>query len=117
MNTPSSVSHLVVLTTVASVAEARSLVNRLVTDQLVACGTILDGAQSIYRWKGKIEETTEVMVVLKTTRARWEALGSAIREVHPYEVPELLALPVASGHQEYLDWVEAATSGPTGAPA
>ncbi|MFQ5702687.1 MAG: divalent-cation tolerance protein CutA [Gemmatimonadales bacterium] len=109
MNKPNSVSHLVVFTTAASVADARSMVRRLVTDRLVACGTILEGAQSIYRWQGGIEETPEVMVVLKTTRERWDALRTTVREIHPYEIPELLALPVSAGHPEYLDWVQEST--------
>jgi periplasmic divalent cation tolerance protein len=102
-------SHLVVLTTLANADAARSLVHRLVTDRLVACGTMLDGARSIYEWEGNVEETDEVLVVLKTRRDRWDRLVHVIRDVHPYDVPELLALPVDAGLDAYLDWVTAQT--------
>src|SRR5438094_884085 len=90
---------LVVLTTLANDADARALVTALVAARLVACGTLLPGARSIYRWEG------EVVVLLKTDASRWEALCAAVRERHPYQVPELLALPVDRGLERYLSWV------------
>ncbi len=105
MSDPDNVSHIVVLTTLPSAEAAKSLVRRLVTDKLVACGTILDRAHSIYRWQGKLEEESEALVILKTRRSRWDALQAAVRELHSYDVPELLALPVETGLQAYLDWV------------
>ena len=103
-------STLVVFTTLENADDAKTLVNRLVTDRLVACGTIFPNATSLYRWEGKLEEAGEVMVMLKTRRERWEALQEAVRELHPYSVPELLALPVEAGLPDYLAWVRGETS-------
>src|SRR3989442_1680985 len=88
---------LVVLTTLANDADARALVTALVAARLVACGTLLPGARSIYRWEGQVKEEAEVVVLLKTDASKWEALCAAVRERHPYQVPELLALPVERG--------------------
>jgi periplasmic divalent cation tolerance protein len=96
---------LVVLTTLATEADARALVTSLVAARLVACGTLLAGARSIYRWEGKVTEEAEVVVLLKTDAAKWEALCAAVRERHPYQVPELLALPVERGLDRYLSWL------------
>jgi periplasmic divalent cation tolerance protein len=97
---------LVVLTTLATDGDARALVNALVADRLIACGTLLPGARSIYRWKGNVTEEGEVVVLLKTDASKWEALSAAVRERHPYDVPELLALPVARGLDRYLSWLQ-----------
>jgi len=96
---------LVVLTTLASADEARAFVRALVDARLVACGTLLPGATSIYRWEGTITEEPEVVVLLKTDAARWDALATAVQLRHPYQVPELLALPVAHGLPAYLSWL------------
>ena len=106
--------HVVVLTTLASVDEARGLVRRLVKDRLVACGTILDGGISIYRWEGDVAEASEAVVLMKTRRDRWAALAATVDELHPYDVPELLALPVEAGLGPYLAWVTAETAGEQG---
>jgi len=96
---------LVVLTTLSNEAEARSLVTALVDARLVACGTMITGARSIYRWEGDVTEESEVVVLLKTDATKWVALEAAIRERHPYEVPELLAVPVRYGLDAYLSWL------------
>jgi periplasmic divalent cation tolerance protein len=101
---------ILVLTTLPSSEEARRLVQRLVADRLVACGTVVEGVMSVYRWEGKVESATEAQVILKTQRSRWEDLKSAIEQLHPYDVPELLALPIESGLQAYLDWVGSETT-------
>ena len=99
--------YVVVLTTLDNAAEARRLVRRLVDQRLIACGTVLSGATSVYRWRGDVTEENEVVVLMKTVRSRWEALREAVVEHHPYEVPELLALPVGAGLERYLAWVSA----------
>jgi periplasmic divalent cation tolerance protein len=99
------------LTTVPSVAAARRLVRQLVERRLVACGTVLPGAVSSYRWQGAVVDEDEVVVILKTTTARWAELAGALPELHPYEVPELIAFPVAAGHAPYLEWVRGETGG------
>ena len=105
MSSGGRVSALVVLTTLANIEDARSLVSRLVSDRLVACGTIVGNALSVYTWQGKLENTEETLVVLKTTSDRWDDLESVVHELHPYDVPELLALPVVKGLPAYLRWV------------
>jgi periplasmic divalent cation tolerance protein len=96
---------LVVLTTLATEAQARTLVTSLVTERLIACGTLVPAARSIYRWEGEVTEEGEVVVLLKTDVSQWEALCRAVRERHPYRVPELLALPVDRGLEPYLSWL------------
>ena len=99
-----------VLTTVASQDEAATLVRALLERRLIACGTIIPGARSLYRWEGRIADEAEVLVLLKTRSARLETLEAAFAELHPYKVPELLALPVSAGHDKYLSWIARETS-------
>ena len=105
MSADASTSALVVFTTVGSVEAARLLVRQLVDDRLVACGTVFEDALSIYRWKGELEETSEAFVILKTRKVRWDDLEARVRELHPYDVPELLAVPVERGLSSYLRWM------------
>ena len=101
---------LVVLTTLASEEEGVRLVRTLLDRRLVACGTVLPGGRSIYRWKGKLADEREVVVLLKTRSARLEALKAAFAEAHPYKVPELLAISVEAGLDRYLEWINAETT-------
>lgn len=101
---------VVVLTTLATVEEAVTLVHVLLERRLIACGNILPGVQSLYRWEGKVADEREVIVLLKTKAARVEALELAFGELHPYKVPELLALPVSAGLHKYLEWIDDETS-------
>ncbi|MGH7663657.1 MAG: divalent-cation tolerance protein CutA [Gemmatimonadaceae bacterium] len=101
---------IVVLTTVASAEEAVELVRRLLDMRLIACGTVLPGARSLYLWEKKIADEQEIVVLLKTRSARLEALKVAFGELHPYKLPELLALPVAAGLEKYLDWINSETT-------
>jgi periplasmic divalent cation tolerance protein len=100
----------VVLTTVASADEAVALVRALLDRRLIACGNILPGVRSLYRWEGKVADEREVIVLLKTRASRLEALEMAFGELHPYKVPELLALPVSAGLHKYLEWIDDETS-------
>ena len=97
------------MTTLASEADAVALVRNLLERRLVACGTVLPAARSLYRWDGKVADEQEVLLILKTRTARLEALEAAFEELHPYKVPELLALQVASGNARYLAWLSAET--------
>ncbi len=101
---------LVVMTTVANTDEAVVLVKALLDRRIIACGTIMPGARSIYRWDDKVADEQEVVVLLKTRAARLSLLESAFAELHPYKVPELLALPVASGNPKYLQWINGETT-------
>lgn len=109
-------SALLVLTTLPDAEAARAIVRALVERRLAACGTLLEGVTSVYRWEGAIEEAREVQVLLKTSTGRWQALRDAVDELHPYDVPELLALPVTIGLPAYLAWVgsETAAEGASG---
>jgi len=101
---------IVVLTTVSTAEEGVALVRGLLERRLVACGTLTPGARSLYRWQGKIADEQETIVLLKTRAARLEALRVAFDDLHPYKVPELLALPVSAGLEKYLEWIDGETS-------
>jgi periplasmic divalent cation tolerance protein len=96
---------VVVLTTVATDDEAMLLVRALLERRLIACGTLLPAARSLYRWEDRVADEPEVVVLLKTRSERVAALESAFAELHPYKVPELLALPVSAGMAQYLGWI------------
>lgn len=101
---------IVVLTTLASEDEATQFVRSLLERRLIACGTVVPGAKSLYRWQGQVVEEREAKVFLKTRSSRLETLETAFRELHPYKVPEMLALPVAAGLEPYLDWISGETT-------
>lgn len=101
---------VVVLTTVASSDEAERLVRALLERRLIACGTLLPGARSFYRWEGKVADEQEVVVMLKTRSAVLHAIETAFGELHPYKVPELLALEVQWGLGKYVNWINDETS-------
>jgi periplasmic divalent cation tolerance protein len=99
----------VAFTTAPSKQAGLVIVRTLVERRLIACGMVLPGGVSIYRWQGKVEETDEALVLLKTTSDRWDALAAVLPSLHPYEVPELIAVSVAGGHPPYLEWLIAET--------
>ncbi len=99
-----------VLVTVPEAGKAAELARALVEERVVACGNVLPGVRSIYRWEGRIQDEAEVLLVLKTTRRRIPDLLARVRALHPYEVPEILALPVEAGNEAYLGWVMESTS-------
>lgn len=84
---------------------AEAIVRDLVERRLIACANLLPGVRSLYRWKGAVEEAEEVLAVLKGRAADLEAVARRVKELHPYEVPELIGVPVAGGHGPYLAWV------------
>ena len=100
----------IVLTTLASDEEAAAFVGALLERRLVACGTLLPGARSLYRWEGRVADERETVVLLKTTTARLAALEAAFAELHPYRTPELLVLPIESGAAAYLGWLAGETT-------
>jgi periplasmic divalent cation tolerance protein len=101
---------LVVLATFPNAEIARRVVTTLVEERLAACGNLVPGVESIYRWQGAIEAASEVLVVLKTETDRYAALEARLKELHPYEVPECLALPIAKGSLPYLRWLHEAVN-------
>lgn len=102
----------VVLVTMPTAERAAELARALVEERLAACGNVVPGLRSIYRWEGRVVDEPEVLLVLKTTAARFEALRDRVLALHPYQVPEVLALPVDAGSAAYLAWVGAETAGP-----
>ena len=105
---------LLVYTTMPDRAAALDLARALVARRLAACVNVLDGCTSVYRWEGSVEEANEVPLVLKTRSARYAEVEAAILELHPYELPEILAVPVVRGLPEYLEWVAQETAIPIG---
>ncbi|MDJ0864524.1 MAG: divalent-cation tolerance protein CutA [Myxococcota bacterium] len=95
----------VALCTAPDAEVAERIARALVEERLVACANLLPNMRSIYRWEGRVEESAEVLLVLKTRADRVAALADRIREIHPYDVPELIALPVEAGLEAYLGWV------------
>jgi periplasmic divalent cation tolerance protein len=103
-------SHpLLCLSTCPDAVTATRIARALVEERLAACVNRLPGIQSVYRWQGKVVEDAEVLLVIKTTSERFEALRGRLVELHPYEVPELVAIEVGGGHRAYLDWIAAET--------
>lgn len=95
----------VVLTTVKNRVEAKRLAERLVSEKLAACVSTAPNVTSVYRWRGKIERAREVLVVVKTSMKKLDRLIPRIKELHSYEVPEILALRIERGLPEYLKWL------------
>lgn len=96
---------LVVLCTCGGDEEARRISGALVEARLAACVNILPGVQSVYRWQGEIETAAETLLFIKTTSDRFAALRDRIRELHSYDTPEIVALPVTVGSEDYLAWL------------
>ena len=103
---------IAVLTNLPDSESAFNLARELVHLRLAACANVLSPATSFYRWEGREEQAAEIPVLIKSTRERYAQLESAIRRLHPYSLPEIIAWPVDKGLPEYLAWVEQETSGP-----
>jgi periplasmic divalent cation tolerance protein len=101
---------LLILTNLPDEASAQTLATALVTERLAACVSILPACRSVYRWRGELERVEEIPVLIKTTTTRYAALEEAICACHPYELPEIIAVPVAYGLPGYLAWVVTETS-------
>jgi periplasmic divalent cation tolerance protein len=99
------VSALVVMTTVGTEEEASRLARELVCRRHAACVNLVPGIKSTYRWQGKVCSDTEYLLVIKTLESEYPAVEAAIRELHSYELPEILAFPVARGEAGFLDWL------------
>jgi periplasmic divalent cation tolerance protein len=101
---------LLVFTNLPDRAAAERLADQLVGQQLAACVNILAPCRSVYRWKGTMQHDEEHPMLIKTTAERYPELESALRAGHPYELPEIIAVPVGKGLPAYLDWVAAETT-------
>lgn len=96
---------LVVFATFPDAETARRIVRTLIEERLIACGNLIPAVESIYTWKGAVETSAEVFAVLKTESWRYPGVEQRLRELHPYEVPECIALRVADGLPDYLRWI------------
>ncbi|MGE3273960.1 MAG: divalent-cation tolerance protein CutA [Vicinamibacterales bacterium] len=99
------------LTTWPADGDATAAARTLVDERLAACVSVLEPMTSVYRWDGRVTEDRERQLVIKTTAARGAAVEARLRELHPYDVPELLVLPIAGGGGEYLRWVQEQVTG------
>jgi len=97
---------IVVLSTCATEEEAAKLARVLVEARVAACVTMVPGAQSVYRWQGAVETAAECLLIIKSSRRLFEPLRTALEEAHPYDVPEVLAMPVVEGAAKYMNWLE-----------
>jgi periplasmic divalent cation tolerance protein len=100
---------IVVFMTAANVEEATRLAEMLVGAHLAACVQILPEIESVYRWQGKIERNAEVLLLAKTTRAKFDDLEREVRALHSYDTPEIVAVPIVAGSAPYLEWLSQAT--------
>jgi periplasmic divalent cation tolerance protein len=97
---------IVVLSTCATGEEAEKLARALVEQRLAACVNVVPGMKSYYRWQGNLETAGEYLMVIKSSRDRFEELRAALEKAHSYEVPEVIALPVVDGAPNYLNWID-----------
>ncbi|MHB8880721.1 MAG: divalent-cation tolerance protein CutA [Thermodesulfovibrionales bacterium] len=104
------VEFIVVFITAPDEAAAARMAEELISAKLAACVTLVRNVRSLYRWQGKTEDGTEVLMLAKTRKELFEPLRQRIRELHSYTVPEIIALPILCGSEEYLDWLRDETS-------
>lgn len=100
---------VVVITNLPTREAALGLAREMIVRRLAACVNVLAECTSVYRWQGEVETATETPVLIKTRAALFPEVEAAIRQLHPYELPEIIAVPVSCGSSEYLDWVNAET--------
>lgn len=106
-------SIVIVFSTLPDVNQANHVAKTLVEEGLAACVNLLPAVQSIYRWQGQIESSAEVMLLIKTTEQAYPELEQRIKALHPYELPEIMAISPAAGLPAYLDWVVQSVSSST----
>jgi periplasmic divalent cation tolerance protein len=104
-----SADHVLVFTTLPIDGDPTSFARALVEERLAACVNLLPVMESVYRWEGRVERDSERQVIIKTTRGRTAALWERVRELHPYEVPEFVVVPIFDGNEAYLRWIAEST--------
>ena len=101
--------HVVILTTLPADADTAAFASALLDDRLAACVNVLPAMESFYRWEGRVQRDPERQLIVKTSRERVAALWQRVRELHPYDVPEFLVLPIVDGSDAYLRWISDST--------
>ena len=97
--------HILVITTCPGTISAKKIAQDLVTEKLAACVNIIPEVQSFFSWVGKVDTANEHMLIIKTTTDNYDALENYIKKVHPYELPEIIAVPIEAGLTAYLEWI------------
>ena len=97
--------YIVVLITAKDQEEAKKIADHLLSGKLAACVNIVPGVQSVFWWENKIDNAQEVLLIVKSKKTLFKRIVSAVREVHSYSVPEIIALPIVNGHKDYLKWI------------
>ncbi|MCK4885319.1 divalent-cation tolerance protein CutA [Candidatus Bathyarchaeota archaeon] len=100
-------SYIIVIITASNREEAVKIVRTLLEERLIACANIMDPVSSFFWWQGKIEEEKEVLVIMKSHETLFKKLSKRVMELHSYDTPEILALPIVNGSQSYLEWMKA----------
>jgi periplasmic divalent cation tolerance protein len=107
-------NKIVVLVTCGSAKEGRKIARAVLEQRIAACANILASpVQSVYRWKGKVESAKEFLLIIKTTQSRFAKLEAEVKRLHSYNVPEIIALPIAHGAAAYLNWISESVKPPT----
>jgi len=101
-------SYLIVFMTASNREEAVKIVRTLLEEKLIACANLMDPVSSFFWWQGKLAEEKEVLVIMKSHETLFKKLSERVTELHSYDVPEILELPIVNGSQAYLDWMNAA---------
>jgi len=101
--------YIIVFNTCDSAEIASSIAETLVGKKLAACVNIVKNIESVYQWQGKIEHDKEILLIIKTRQSLFSQLEQAIQELHNYELPEIIAVPIVSGEKNYLNWIQSAT--------
>ncbi len=98
--------NIVILVTAKDKTEAQKIARGLLAKKLIACANILDGVQSLFWWEGKIDDANETLLVLKSRSEHLKEVTAAVKELHSYQVPEVIALSILGGNQDYLNWIK-----------
>ena len=101
--------EIVIFITAPNEDEAATIARSLIDARLAACVNIVKNIRSVYTWQGNVEDDSEVLMIVKTRKDRFNALSAKVRELHSYDVPEVIALPVIDGSEEYLKWIQEST--------
>jgi len=102
-------SHIVVLVTTESKEQAETIAGALVEEKLAACVNIVEKTESCFRWEGRVDRVSECLLIIKSRKELFPVLKNKVKELHSYDVPEILALPVVDGSEEYLTWIDEST--------
>ncbi|MCA9400838.1 MAG: divalent-cation tolerance protein CutA [Candidatus Omnitrophica bacterium] len=98
--------YIVIFITAKDEREAKKITNRLIDKGLIACGNIIPAITSIFFWQGKVDEESEALLILKTKKERFASIVKEVKKMHSYDVPEIIAIPIIDGNEDYLKWVD-----------